>query len=105
MVKDSACKAGDPGEAGSIPGSGRPPGEGNGNPLQYSHLENPMERGAWWAIIHTVAKSRTQTKRLSRYTHALKMEARRIGWERFMKEKKEDRMVLWKKNDSIVQAE
>ena len=42
--KASACNAGDP---GSIPGSGRSPGEGNGNPLQYSHLENPMDRGAW----------------------------------------------------------
>ena len=44
-VKVSACNAGD---LGSIPGSGRSPGEGNGNPLQYSCLENPMERGAWW---------------------------------------------------------
>ena len=43
--KESACNAGDP---GSIPGSGRYPGEGNGNPLQYSCLENPMNRGAWW---------------------------------------------------------
>ena len=44
----------------SIPGSGRSPGEGNGNPLQYSCLENPMDRGAWWATVHGVAKSRTQ---------------------------------------------
>ena len=51
--KESACSAGDP---GSIPGSGRSPGEGNGNPLQYPCLENPMERGAWWAISHGVAK-------------------------------------------------
>ena len=43
--KESACNAGDP---GSIPGSGRAPGEGNGYPLQYSCLENPMDRGAWW---------------------------------------------------------
>ena len=50
---------------GSIPGSGRFPGEGNGNPLQYSCLENPMERGAWWATVHRVAKSRT---RLSNFT-------------------------------------
>ena len=55
--KASACNAGDP---GSIPGSGRSPGEGNGNPLQYSCLENPMEGGAWWAAVHVVAKSRTQ---------------------------------------------
>ena len=52
----SACSAGDP---GSIPGSGRSPGEGNGNPLQYSCLENSMDRGAWQATIHGVAKSRT----------------------------------------------
>ena len=56
-VKASACNAGNP---GSIPGSGRSPGEGNGNPLQYSCLENPMDRGAWWAIVHRVAKSRTR---------------------------------------------
>ena len=55
-VKASACKAGD---LGSIPGSGRAPGEGNGNPLQYSCLENPMEGGAWWATVHGTAKSCT----------------------------------------------
>ena len=49
--KESACSAGD---QGSIPGSGRSPGEGNGNPLQYSCLENPMDRGAWWALVHGV---------------------------------------------------
>ena len=53
-VKASACNAGD---LGSIPGSGRSPGEGNGNPLQYSCLENPMDRGAWWATVHGVTKS------------------------------------------------
>ena len=47
--KESACNAGD---LGSIPGSGRSPGEGNSNPLQYSCLENPMDRGAWWAAVH-----------------------------------------------------
>ena len=55
-VKVSACNVGDP---GSIPGSGRSPGEGNDNPLQYSCLENPMGGGAWWATVHGVAKSRT----------------------------------------------
>ena len=55
-VKASACNAGDP---GSIPGMGRSPGEGNGDPLQYSCLENPMDRGAWWATVHGVTKSRT----------------------------------------------
>ena len=53
----SACNVGD---LGWIPGSGRSPGEGNGNPLQYSCLENPMDRGAWWAAVYRVAKSRTQ---------------------------------------------
>ena len=52
-VKASACNAGD---LGSIPGSGRSPGEGNGNPLQYFCLENPMDRGAWWATVHGVTR-------------------------------------------------
>ena len=54
--KESNCNAGD---LGLIPGLGRSPGEGNGNPLQYSCLENSMDRGAWWATVHGVAKSRT----------------------------------------------
>ena len=48
------------GDLGSIPGSGRSDGEGDGNPLQYSCLENPMDGGAWWAIVHRVANSRTR---------------------------------------------
>ena len=56
-VKASACKVGDP---GLIPGSGRSSGVGNGNPLQYSCLGNPMDRGAWWPTVHGVAKSQTQ---------------------------------------------
>ena len=52
--KESACNMGDP---GSIPGSGRSPGEGNGYPLQYSFLESPMDRGAWWATVHGVSKN------------------------------------------------
>ena len=55
-IKASACNAGD---LGSIPGSGRFPGEGNGNPLQYSCLENLTDGGAWWATVHGVTKSRT----------------------------------------------
>ena len=66
-VKASACNAGD---LGSIPGSGRSPGEGNGNPLQYSRLENPMDGGTSWATVHGVAKSQTQ---LSNFTHSLTM--------------------------------
>ena len=64
-VKASASNAGDP---GSIPGSGRSPGEGNGNPLQYSCLENPMDGEAWQATVHRVTKSRT---RLSDFTYLL----------------------------------
>ena len=60
--KVSACNAGD---QGLIPGLGRSPKEGNGNPLQYSCLENSMDGGAWWAAVHGVAKSRT---RLSDFT-------------------------------------
>ena len=56
-VKASASNVGDP---GLIPGSGRSPGEGNGNQLQYSCLENPMDGEAWWATVHGVAKSRTR---------------------------------------------
>ena len=65
-VKVSVCNMGDP---GSIPGLGRSPGEGNGNPLQNSCLENPMDREAWWATVHGVAKSQT---RLSDFTHSLR---------------------------------
>ena len=54
--KESACNTGDP---GSIPVSGKFPGEGNGHPLKYSCLENPMDRGAWWATVHRIAKSQT----------------------------------------------
>ena len=58
-LKNLPASAGDAGTSGSIPGSGRSPGEGNGNPLQNSCLENPMDRRAWWATVHTVANSQT----------------------------------------------
>ena len=61
-AKKSPANAGDIRDAGSVPGSGRSPGGGHGNPLQYSYLENPMDRGAWWATVHTVTKSWTQLK-------------------------------------------
>ena len=64
--KTSVCNAGEP---GSISGLGRSPGEGNGSPLQYSCLENPMDRGAWQATVRAVTKSRT---RLSGFTHWMK---------------------------------
>ena len=56
MVKNPLANAGDIGDASQIPGSGRSPGGGRGNPLQYSSLENPMDRGAWWATVHRVAE-------------------------------------------------
>ena len=59
MVKNLPASEGDVGDAGSIPGSGRSPGGGNGNPLQHSCLENPTDRGAWQVIVHRVAKSQT----------------------------------------------
>ena len=60
MVKNPPANAGDAGDQGSIPGSGRSPGAGNGNSLQYSRLGNPMDRGAWWATVHGAAKSQTR---------------------------------------------
>ena len=65
--KDSPCSSGDP---GSISRSGRCPGEGNGNPLQYSGLENPTDRGAWWATVHRVAKNQTRLSNIHTRAHA-----------------------------------
>ena len=68
MVKNLNACAGDAGDKGPIPGSGKSPGGGHGNPLQYSCLENPMDRGAWQATVHGVAKSWTQLDQLSTHT-------------------------------------
>ena len=65
VSKESTCNAGDLGDAGLIPGLGRSPRRGHGNPLQYSCLENPLDRGAWWATVPRVTQSQTQLKRLS----------------------------------------
>ena len=62
VEKESACNAGDMEDKVSIPGLGRSPGEGHGNPLQYPCLENPMDRRLWWASVHRLAKSWTQLK-------------------------------------------
>ena len=59
VLKKPPAKAGDKRDVGLIPGSGRSPGGGHGNPLQYLCLENPMDRGAWHATVHAVAKSQT----------------------------------------------
>ena len=59
VVKNPPANAGDARDAGSISGSGRSPGGGHGNPLKYSCLENPMDRGAWWDTVHGTAKSYT----------------------------------------------
>ena len=59
VVRNSPANAGETGDMGLIPGSGRSPGVGNGNPLQCSCLEDLMDRGVWWAIVHGVAKSHT----------------------------------------------
>ena len=71
------------GDTGSIHGSGRSPGEGNDNPLQYSHLKNPMDRGAWWATVNGVTKSWTQ---LSNWAHTKNVwynSIRRMGKKRY----------------------
>ena len=67
-VRNLPSSAGDLRDSSSVPQLGRSPGEGHGNPLQYSFLKNPMDRGDWWATVHRVAKSQTQLKRFS--THA-----------------------------------
>ena len=74
-MKNLPANAGDTRDMGSIPGSGRSPGEGNGNLLQYSCLENPMDRGAWWATVHGVAKSWTQLSE-----HTLRVEPKLPKW-------------------------
>ena len=65
MVRNLPANAGDGGDLGLIPGSGISPGGDHGNPFQYSCLENPIDRGAWWSTVHRVAKSQTRLKQLS----------------------------------------
>ena len=68
VVKNLPANAGEVGDVGLIPGSGRSPGGGHGKPLQYSCLENPMDRGARWTTVHGVTKSWIQLKQLSAHT-------------------------------------
>ena len=68
--EESICSAGDP---GLIPGSGSSPGEGIGYPLQFSCLENSMDRGAWWAMVHGVAKSQTRQGNFHSLTHSVQL--------------------------------
>ena len=70
MVENPPANAGNIGYMGSIPGSGRSPGRGNGNPLQYSCLKNTTDRGAWQATVHEAAKESDLTERLNTDTHA-----------------------------------
>ena len=74
---EPACNAGD---QSSIPGSGSSPGEGNGNTFHYSCLENPMDRGAWWAMVHRVTQSRTRLKQLSS-SSSYRLRWLRIHWQ------------------------
>ena len=67
-------------DVGLIPGLGRSPEGGHGNPLQYSCLENPKDRETWWAVVHRVTKSRTRLKRLS--THKVLGDGLRVGKEK-----------------------
>ena len=69
VVKNLPANAGDVRDMVSVPGSGKSPGAGQGNPLQYSCLENPTDRGAWQTMVHRVAKSWTQLKQLSMHAY------------------------------------
>ena len=78
VVKNSPAHSGDTGDLGSIPGLGRPSGKKHGNPLQYSCLENPMDRGALWATAHGVAKSQTWHARAKK--HPFHLAVGRCPW-------------------------
>ena len=73
--KEPACQFRDVRDVSLIPGLGRPTGRGNGNPLHNSCLENPMDRGAWWAVVHRIAKSWTQLKQLSMHAESGRRES------------------------------
>ena len=81
-AKESACNIGVAGNVGLIPRLGRSPGGGYGSPLQYSYLENPMNRGSWWATVHRVAKSQTRLKRQSTQKRAESDRVRKKNWDK-----------------------
>ena len=74
VVKNPPTNAGDLRDTGSVPGLGRFPGGGNGNPLQYPCLNNPMDRETWWVTVHRVTKSRTRLRQFSTHEQLLKLE-------------------------------
>ena len=80
VVKNPPANGRDIKDMSSIPGLGRPPGGGHGNPLRYSYLENPLDRGAWSATVHGVVKSLTWLKWLSTHTHALNTSRCPLNW-------------------------
>ena len=80
MVKNMPANAVEAREAASILWSGRSPGGGHGNPLQYSCLENPMDRGAWWAMVHRVAKSQTRLSTHLADSEAVSVCTVLVGW-------------------------
>ena len=71
MVKNPSANEGDARDMGSVPGSGRFPEAGDGSPLQYACLGNSMDRGAWWATVHGVAKESDMTEGQSAHTHTI----------------------------------
>ena len=78
--KESTYNAGDIRDAGLIPWLGKSPWGGHSNPLQYSCLENPMDRGAWWFMVHRIRKNRTRLKRLSTHAHEKHSKNTRPAW-------------------------
>ena len=97
------CLPANAGDAGSIPGSGRSPGEGNGYPLQYSCLENPMDRGACWAAVHGVTQSQTGLKQLS--MHACVGEGNSNPLQYSCLEKSRDRGAWWAAIYGVAQSQ
>ena len=95
-VKNSPANAGDIRDTGSIPGSGRCPGGGHGNTLQYFCLENPRDRGAWWATVHGAAKSQTRLKQLSMHART------HTHTQRFFLPRSKRLLISWLQSSSTV---